>query len=316
MKIVAIEYLGVSEQRMEEMKNAFQSSGHSFEYFPERESDNEKLKDRIGDAEILILANQPLHEAVILAATHLKYIAVAFTGFDHVNIDACNKKGIKVSNAAGFSNQSVAELSVGMAIAMLREFKENEIRLRTHKARVGFGNTLAGKTVGIVGTGSIGMDTAKLFKAFGCKIIGYSRSERAEAIAIGMEYCSLESLLSRADIISLHVPLTDSTKGMIGHEALDMMKPTAYLINTARGAVIDQKALNAAVSEGKIAGAALDIYDIEPPLPKNHDVLQQEKILALPHIAFATEEAIVLRADITFENVNAWISGKPVRLVN
>lgn len=199
-------------------------------------------------------------------------------------------------------------------IQLLRNVKQTEQRCREGGTKDGLiGNLLCGKTVGIIGAGAIGKRTAELCKAFGCKVIAYSRS-RVEHPAIDRQV-TLEELLKEADIVSLHCPLTEETRGMIGEEQLRMMKKTAVLINTARGPVADSEALAKALTEGRIAGAACDVFETEPPLDAEHPLLHTPNTIVTPHIAFASEESMEQRADIVFENLYAWLEGKQLNKV-
>ena len=214
-----------------------------------------------------------LDASVIEEASSLKFIDVAFTGVDHIPVKEAKAKSIAISNASGYATQAVAELCISFMIQLLRNVGKTEERCREGGTKDGLiGNLLCGKTVGIVGTGAIGKRTAALCKAFGCRVIGFNRSKITDPVID--EQVSLEELLKQSDIVSLHCPLTEDTKGMIGEEQLKMMKKTALLINTARGAVVDSKALAKALEEGQIAGAASDVFEMEPPLPTDHPLLK------------------------------------------
>ena len=163
------------------------------------------------------------------------------------------------------------------------------------------------QTVGIIGTGAIGTATAHLLSAFGAKVIAWSRSERPEVKAMGLKYVSLEELLKESDIVTLHVPLCDETRGLIGKAELELMKPTALLVNTARGPVCDIAAVGRALVDGRIAGAAFDVFEQEPPLPLSHPLFSAPNCLLTPHIAFATEESFAARADIVFGHVDDYL---------
>lgn len=178
------------------------------------------------------------------------------------------------------------------------------------------GQEIHGKTVGIIGTGTIGIHTAKLFKAFGAKVLGYNRSEKQEAKDAGVEYVSLDTLIKESDIISIHLPLTEDTKHTIGEKELDNMKESAIIINVARGPIIDNKALANALNEGKIAGAGIDVFDMEPPIPNDYPLLHAKNALLTPHVGYLTDEAMVLRAQIAFDNVMAYINGEDKNIVS
>ena len=287
--------------------------GHEFVVY-EKNTDPRVQAERCEDADIIMLANMPLSREAIERASHLQYIDVAFTGVDHIPMDEAGKRGIAVSNASGYATQAVAELCISFMIQLLRNVKQTEQRCREGGTKDGLiGNLLCGKTVGIIGAGAIGKRTAELCKAFGCKVIAYSRS-RVEHPAIDRQV-TLEELLKEADIVSLHCPLTEETRGMIGEEQLQMMKKTAVLINTARGPVADSEALAKALTEGRIAGAACDVFETEPPLDAEHPLLHTPNTIVTPHIAFASEESMEQRADIVFENLYAWLEGKQLNKV-
>ncbi|WP_244661399.1 NAD(P)-dependent oxidoreductase, partial [Lactobacillus nasalidis] len=171
------------------------------------------------------------------------------------------------------------------------------------------GRELAGKTVGIVGTGAIGCRTAEIFKAFGCKLIGFSRSQKPAARALGLEYKLLDEVMQEADIVSLHTPLTPETKGLIGQKEICEMKEGAILINTSRGPVVDTEALASALKEGRIK-AGLDVFDQDPPLPSDYPLLGLPNLVCTPHVGFDTRESIDRRAEMAFENVTAWLGGQ------
>lgn len=314
MRIVLLESLGVSEGVIEKHAQKLENMGHSFTAY-EKNTDPAVQVERCRNADAVMLANMPLSEAVIDKAEHLKFIDVAFTGVDHIPMEAARKKGIAVSNASGYATQAVAELCVSFMIQLLRNVNKTEKRCRTSGTKDGLiGNLLCGKTVGIVGAGAIGKRTAALCKVFGCTVLAYNRSKITDASVVDRQV-SLEELLSSADIVSLHCPLTAETKGMIGKEQLAQMKKTAFLINTARGGVVDQDALAAALSDGQIAGAALDVFDKEPPLPEDHPLLHAPNTIVTPHIGFASVESLEQRADIVFENLYSWLEGRQLNAV-
>lgn len=313
MKIVLLEGLGVSEEIIRKQTKKLNEMGHEFVIY-EKNTDPRVQAERCEDADIIMLANMPLSREAIERASHLQYIDVAFTGVDHIPMDEAGKRGIAVSNASGYATQAVAELCISFMIQLLRNVKQTEQRCREGGTKDGLiGNLLCGKTVGIIGAGAIGKRTAELCKAFGCKVITYSRS-RVEHPAIDRQV-TLEELLKEADIVSLHCPLTEETRGMIGEEQLRMMKKTAVLINTARGPVADSEALAKALTEGRIAGAACDVFETEPPLDAEHPLLHTPNTIVTPHIAFASEESMEQRADIVFENLYAWLEGKQLNKV-
>lgn len=308
MNIVCVESLGISRERFESLKAHYTAMGHDFTYYMDRREDEATLADRMREADVAVISNIKLSAAVLAQCPKLRYLSVAFTGLDHIDLAYCREHGIKVQNAAGYSTTAVSELAVGMMLDLLRNIVTLNEKIRQGGSRGTFlGRELRGKTVGIVGTGAIGTATARLLVAFGAKVIAWSRTERPEVKALGVEYIPLDDLLRQSDIVSLHVPLCDETRGLIGERELGLMKPTALLVNTARGPVCDIAAVGRALIESRIAGAAFDVFEHEPPLPIDHLLLSTNRCLVTPHVAFATEESFAARADIVFGHVDEWL---------
>ena len=313
MKVVLLEGLGVSEQVIEQHARKLESMGHTFVAYL-KNADPQVQAERSRDADVIMLANMPLTPVVLEEAKNLKFIDVAFTGVDHIPMTEAKQRSIAVSNASGYATQAVAELCVSFMIQLLRNVGKTEERCRNGGTKDGLvGNLLCGKTVGIVGAGAIGKKVAALCKAFGCSVLAYNRSTVSDP-AID-EQVSLEKLLKRSDIVSLHCPLTANTKGMIGKDQLALMKKSSLLINTARGGVLDSAALADALEKGEIAGAACDVFETEPPLPTDHPLLHCPNTIVTPHIAFASVESMEQRADIVFNNLYSWLDGKQVNAV-
>jgi len=308
MNIVCIEPLGISREHFESLKAHYAALSHNFSYYMDRREDEAAIVERMGDADIAIVSNIKIPSTVLSRCHQLKYISVAFTGLDHIDLAYCKEHHIEVQNAAGYSTTAVSELAVGMMIDVLRKVSEMNVAIRQGQGRGGFlGRELYGKTVGVVGTGAIGTATIRLLKAFGCRVLAYSRSMRPEVASMGVEYVTLEALLQQSDIVTLHVPLTDQTRGLIGSRELSMMKPTAMLVNTARGPVCDIAAVAEALNQGRIAGAAFDVFEQEPPLATDHPLINAKNCVLTPHVAFATEESFATRADIVFEHVDQYL---------
>ena len=313
MKVVLLEGLGVSDQVIEKHAGKLESMGHTFVAYP-KNADPQVQVERSRDADVIMLANMPLAPAVLEEDAALKFIDVAFTGVDHIPMAEAKKRGIAVSNASGYATQAVAELCISFMIQLLRNVEQTGERCRNGGTKDGLvGNLLCGKTVGIVGAGAIGKKVASLCKAFGCTVLAYNRSVVWDP-SIDQQV-SLEELLRQADIVSLHCPLTEDTRGMIGKDQLGLMKKTAILINTARGGVLDSAALAAALEKGDLAGAACDVFETEPPLPTDHPLLHCPNTIVTPHIAFASVESMEQRADIVFDNLYSWLDGKQLNAV-
>ncbi|MEL7648597.1 MAG: 2-hydroxyacid dehydrogenase [Sedimentibacter sp.] len=309
MKLVIIEPLGVEKEKLLSMAGEALGNALEIEYYDNRTTDANELIQRGKDADIIAVSNLPLNREVIQGCKNLKMLAVAFTGVDHIAMDACRERNIVVSNCAGYSNAAVSDLVFGLLISIYRNIIPcNEVvrKSGTKDGLVGF--ELEGKKFGIVGTGAIGSRVAAIARAFGCEVFAYSRTVKEME---GVTFTDLDTLLSTCDVVSLHVPLNDSTKGLINAEKIALMKKNAVLINTARGPVVDSKALADALNEGKIAGAGVDVFEIEPPIAEDHPLLHAKNLIATPHIAFATKEALVKRAVIVFDNINSFVAGKP-----
>lgn len=305
MKIVAVEPIGISAQRAEEIKQNLAKAGHEFVWYPDRKEDTATLAERMKDAEIVMISNIPLPAEVMTQCPELQFLNVAFTGLDHIDLGYCQSHNIEVKNASGYATEAVAELAVGLMIDVLRKITFLDGSIRQGGVRGAFlGRELRGKTVGIVGTGAIGIRTAQLLQAFGCKVIAWSRTQKPEVSAMGVTYVSLEELMRSSDIVSLHVPLTSETKYLISRELLSMCKPTAVIINTARGNVVDMSALAELLRDGRIAGAGIDVYEKEPPLPHDHPLLNAPNCVLVPHVGYATREAFDDRIDIILNNLS------------
>lgn len=304
MKISCVEPLGISEQTFASIQDDFASKGHTFVYFMDRDERPESLAERIGDSDVAIISNIKLGAGTISLCPNLKMLSVAFTGLDHIDLDYCNSHNIAVVNAAGYSTTAVSELAVGLMIDVLRKITELDSATRHGLSRGSFlGRELKNKTVGIVGTGAIGLATMRLLSAFGCRLLAYSRTRKEEAVALGAEYCDLDTLMSRSDIVSLHLPLNNETKHLIGARELSLMKKTAIIINTARGNVVDIDALAKALNKGAISGAGIDVYEKEPPLEDSHPLLNAPNCIIVPHIGYASREAFDIRAGIVIDHV-------------
>ncbi|MEE0948797.1 MAG: NAD(P)-dependent oxidoreductase [Bacteroidales bacterium] len=309
MKIVAVEPIGISRQRAEELVERYAAKGCDFVVYPDRKEDEQTLVERMKDADVVIVSNIRLSREVLEQCLKLKFLNVAFTGLDHIDQDYCREKGIVIRNASGYATQAVAELAVGLMLDVYRKITPFDTSTRNLQGRNNIlGRELHGKTVGIVGTGAIGLRTAAILKAFGCRLLAYSRTERQEALDMEIEYTTLEDLMQRSDIISLHTPLTAQTKGLISREMLELCKPSAIIINTARGAVIDNKALAEMLNKDCIAGAGIDVYEYEPPLQSNHPLLSAKNAVLLPHVAFATQESFSMRVDIILRNLDEYLA--------
>ncbi|MDU1763230.1 MULTISPECIES: NAD(P)-dependent oxidoreductase [Anaerococcus] len=314
MKISLIDPLLVDDKIIESHKEKIEKLGHEFQYFKKSASDDEKIIERLKDSDVAIITNNKFSKNVI-ENTNLKLIDVAFTGFNHVDIEACNEKNIIVENASGYSDDSVAELVLGLTISLMRKFNENRKNMYEDESFNLIGQIIKGKTVGVVGTGKIGRRVIELFKAFGANILAYSRSEKDEVKNLGAKYVSLDELLKNSDIVTIHLPQNKETCGFIGKNELDLMKDKAILINCARGPIVDNDYLAKLLNEDKLR-AGIDVFDMEPPIDKNYPLRNAKNTVLTNHVGFLTQEAMDIRCEIVFDNLYKFLDGKIVNKVN
>ncbi len=263
---------------------------------------------------------------LISEAPRLRIVAQMAVGYDNIDVECATKHGVYVTNTPGVLTDAVAELTWALILAVAKRIVEADVFVRWgewKRLQTGWhpmmmlGFELKGKTLGILGMGRIGKRVAEIGKAFGMRIIYHSRTRKPDVEKeLGAEYKSLEDLLKESDVLSIHVPLTKETRHLIGERELRMMKPTAILINTARGPVVDTEALVKALREGWIAGAGLDVFE-EEPLDPNHPLTAFKNVVLAPHIGSATKETRMRMAMIAAENLLAFADGKiPPNLVN
>jgi len=267
---------------------------------------------------LMVRGRTKVTREVIKAGEGLKVIARAGVGVDNIDVEAATERRIPVVNAPASLTTPVAELTLGHMLSLARHLTRADVEMKAGKWEKGalMGTELKGKNLGLVGIGRIGAEVCRLCRAFGMDVIAYDPYLTAEAISkIGAEKVELDDVLERADYVSIHVPLTPETEGMIGLEALRRMKPTACLINCSRGEVVDEDALARALKEGMIAGAALDVFIKEPPT--GSPLLGLENIVLTPHIGGSTEEGQSRASLDAAEGVIAVLSGKrPKYIVN
>lgn len=313
MKTVIMESLGISEEKLQALEAPLKAAGMTFASYP-RTADEKTLIEEGSDADVIMIANMPLSAAVISACPKLKFIDVAFTGVDHVALSAAQENHIAVSNASGYSNEAVAELAVGTVLANYRFLRQVEDNCRHGLTKENMiGSEIKVKTVGIIGLGKIGMRSAELFHAFGAEIIA-SKKHPAN-VPEWITLTDMDTVLKQSDIVLLHCPLNEETKGIINAEKIALMKKNALLVNLARGPVVDAEDLAQAMKDELIAGAVLDVFDHEPPLKEDDPLLNAPHVIVTPHIGFATKEAMDIRAEIVFANLQGWMAGKPLNQV-
>ena len=267
----------------------------------------EAMRERAAAADgLLSLVTDPVGADLLAACPDLKAIANMAVGTDNIDLEAAAARGIPVGNTPDVLTDATADLAFALLLAMARRLPQGEAQVREGRWRTwepagDLGADLSGATLGIVGRGRIGDAVARRADGFGMEVIASSRRS-------GMP---LEELLERADFVSLHCPLTPATRHLIGTEALQRMKPSAYLVNTARGGVVDQVALRLALIAGEIAGAALDVTDPEP-LPAGDPLLEAPNLLVVPHVGSATVRTRERMAEMAVENLLAALAGHPM----
>jgi len=286
------------------LNDILQKNGLKITYEPEITSD--QIKEKIGNFDIVIVRSRTkLTKDLIERANKCKIIARVGVGLDNIDVDAAKTKGIRVINAAEGAMNAVAELVLGLMLSLAREIPRADREIRNGKwlKKELTGTELSGKYLGIVGLGNIGKRLAKHARALNMNIIGYDIIAIPDdfARAVGLIKTDLETLLSSADYISFHVPLTNDTHHLVNPQRLAKMKKTVYLINTSRGEIIDEDALYAALKEGKIAGAALDVFEKEPATGNKLATLPN--VICTPHIGAQTKEAQTLAANVIAEKI-------------
>lgn len=305
MKITFLEPLGLKVNQIEAACQNLKQAGHEVIIYPDRNENLDVLKQRAEGADVIIESNIPLRKDFLDACPNLKMLSIAFTGLDHIDMEECQRRGIKVMNTAGYSTEAVAELAIALMIDVYRKVRENDIITRECQRKgIMPGREIGGKTIGIIGMGNIGQRVAKIANAFGCNVLAWNRTPKTIE---GVTFVDKETLLKEADIVTLHIALNNETRDFITEKDFALMKPSAILINTARGPVVNEMALANALKNGIIAGAATDVYGTEPPLKKDNPLFDAPNLIMLPHIGFATEEAFVLRLGIVVKNVEDWL---------
>lgn len=290
--------------------------------YPNTVADN--TAERVQDADIVVVNKAPMNESTLKNAPNVKLICLFATGFDNVDLAYCKSRGIKVANVVNYCTAAVAQhtLLLAMALSEKLAFYDDYVKSGTYGAQDRFSNfdkpfnELEGKTWGIVGMGGIGHKVAGLATAFGCKVIFYSASGKSTCTEY--ERVEFDRLLQESDILSLHCPLSDRTRGLINKEAFSRMKPSAILVNVARGPVVDTQALYEALMEGKIAAAGLDVLEKEPISRDNplNEIKDSTKLIITPHMSWASTESRERLVAEVAKNIEAFLDGKERNIVN
>ena len=281
----------------------------------------EQVIERLRDATVAIINKVVLRDATLAQLPKLKLIAMAATGYDCIEVDACRRRGIALANIRDYAVHTVPEHVFAMVLALRRNLlayrhdveqgawqRSEQFCFLTHPI-----GDLFGATIGIIGEGAIGQGTAAIARGFGMKVLF---ADHEPPKALGVQFTPMQQVLETSDVISLHAPLTAGTRNLIGIEQFRRMKRNTLLINTARGGLVDERALIQALDEGLIAGAGFDVLTVEPPT-HGHPLLdvRRPNFILTPHVAWASDGAMQFLADQLIDNIEHWAAGKPQHLV-
>ena len=311
-------------------------NGHQLKFSNEKLSLENAAQIKDFDA-ISVFIYSKIDEQIIQAIPNLKLITTRSTGFDHIDLEVCKKQGITVCNVPSYGENTVAEHTFALILALSRNICKACIRRFEQDFSIegleGF--DLKGKTIGVIGTGQIGLHVIRIAKGFGMNVVAYDvHQNKLLSEVLGFEYVSLENLLARSDVITLHVPYMKATHHLMNKDTFKLVKKGAILINTARGSIVDTEALIDALDKKILAGAGLDVFEGEEVIkeekqllydPKNlevlaslvkdHILLSKDNVVFTPHIAFYSKEALERILETTVENIAAFVSGKPQNVV-
>ncbi|WP_179008114.1 D-2-hydroxyacid dehydrogenase [Winogradskyella forsetii] len=300
--------------------DAFESLG-DLTVFDRTEHNTKKIIEAIGDAEIVLTNKTPISEAVFQKAPKLKYIGLLATGYNNVDIDTAQDLDIIVTNIPTYGTTAVAQFTMALLLEMCHHVGEHNSAVQHGEWRnrkdFSFWNypliELEGKTMGIIGFGSIGRATAKLAQAFGMKILTTQSSNNPET-ETAIKVVDMDTLFKNSDVVSLHLPLTDDTEGLINKTTIAKMKDSAMLINTARGGLIIEKDLKEALNSGQLAYAAVDVVSTEP-ITEDNPLLKAKNCIITPHIAWAPKASRTRLMNTAIENLKAFLNDQPVNVV-
>jgi phosphoglycerate dehydrogenase-like enzyme len=284
-----------------------------------RAADRGELFSRIATAEVLInvRAYTVLDDEAFALAPQLKLVSILGTGTDNVDLVAAKRRGITVTNTPGVGAPSVAELTLGLVLAVTRAIPVSDTRLREGMWQHVEGPELEGKTLGLLGLGAIGERVARMGRGFGMRVIAWSFAhDAARAERLGVELVERDDVFRQADVVSVHLRNTPEVRGLVGTRELALMRPSAYLINTARAALVDQDALAAALRAGRLAGAGLDVYLEEPLQPERNPFRDLANVVLTPHVGAVTREANARSRAMPIDNIIAFLEGRPEHVVN
>jgi D-3-phosphoglycerate dehydrogenase len=308
MKIVVVDHVYLEEKHVKRLRLL-----GDLEVFEEPPETSEALKDRIREADIVIVGWSNLTRSAMDSAKRLRMISVWATTCHYVDLEAARERGIVVTHVPGYATESVAEYTFALMLAAVRRLTLADEHVREGKFdwRPFTGSELAGKTLGVVGTGAIGFRVAEIGRGFGMRVLGFDKFPNLmRAEEVGVKYADLETLLRESDVVTLHVTLTSETEKLLGKKEVAAMKHGSVMINTSQGRVIDQDTLVEALRSGKLSYAGLDVFEDEPPA-KNNPLFRLGNTVLSPHIGFNTVEAEARCTDICIDNVAKFLEGRP-----
>jgi phosphoglycerate dehydrogenase-like enzyme len=286
------------------------------EVFRDTVPDPDALAERLRpfDALVIMRERTPFPRGLVERLPNLRLLVTTGMRNRSVDLAACAEKGVTVCGTPGFGNPTV-DLTWGLILSLARRIPEQERALREGRWQVALGNGLEGKTLAVLGLGNLGARVARVGAAFGMRVVAWSPNLTDErAAAAGATRVGKAALMAEADVLTLHLVLSERSRSIVGAEDIARMKPGAYIVNTSRGPLIDQAALIAALREGRIAGAGLDVYDQEP-LPPGHPVLSAPNTVLTPHLGYVTEENYRVYFQGALEAVEGYLRGSPVRVL-
>jgi len=276
----------------------------------------DELADRLSPYDILVIMRErtPFPRSLIEQLPNLKLLVTTSAKNRSIDLAACHERGIVVCGTES-SRNAPAELAWALILSLLRRIPQHDRALRRGLWGDGIGSGIEGKVLGVLGLGKTGKPVARVGLAFGMKVVAWSQNLRAEqASAAGAVRVEKDELFQAADIITIHLVLSERTKGLIGAHEIGLMKPSAYLINTSRGPIVQEKALIDALTANRIAGAGLDVFDTEP-LPRDHPFLSLPNTVLTPHVGYVIEESFRTYFTQAKEDVDAWLAGRPIRVL-
>ncbi|GAA0583688.1 D-2-hydroxyacid dehydrogenase family protein [Craurococcus roseus] len=288
----------------------------AIEVFRDTLADPDALAERLRpfDALVIMRERTPFARALVERLPNLRLLVTTGMRNRSVDLAACAEKGVTVCGTPGFGNPTV-DLTWGLILSLARRIPEQERALREGRWQVALGNGLEGKTLGVLGLGNLGARVARVGAAFGMRVVAWSPNLTDErAAAAGATRVGKAALMAEADVLTLHVVLSERSRGIVGADDIARMKRGAFIVNTSRGPLVDQDALIAALREGRIAGAGLDVYDQEP-LPPDHPILSAPNTVLTPHLGYVTEENYRVYFQGAVEAVEGYLEGSPVRVL-